>query len=193
MSKYIIIKNYKVRINTSNISSYFPIDLIPKEKGKVEEDYPPKDWWSNPQPNQNKDSNIKEVQHYIGFCFNGDKDYVKKFIFKDREERDYCLKELDESIEMDCINVCAEYDSIKRGSKVIIDLWGDNFWKTVKYKNEQCITYKGKKISIELLQSNSWTPLDVISDEDSKGFLAVKNKSGEVFEIHKNLLKLFDI
>jgi len=193
MSKYIIIKNYNVRINASNISSYFPIDLIPKDKGEVKEDYPPKDWWSNPQPNQNKDPNIKEVQYYIGFSFNGDKDYVKKFIFNDREERDYCLKELDESIEMDCISVCAEYDSIKRDSKVVIDLWSDNFWKTVKYKGEQCITYKGKKIAIELLQNNSWTPLDVISDEDANGFLAIKNEIGEIFEIHKNLLKSFNV
>ena len=103
MSKYIIIKGYNVRINVSNISSYFPIDLTPatQDKDKKEDDSSVKDWWMNQQPNQNPDPEIKEIQYYIGFCFNGDKDYVKRFIFKDKEERDFCLKELDDSIDSD--------------------------------------------------------------------------------------------
>ena len=82
----------------SNISSYFPIDLTPATQDKEEDTSINKDWWMNPQPNKNPDPEIKERQYYIAFYFVGDKNYVKKFIFKNREERDYCLKELDESI-----------------------------------------------------------------------------------------------
>jgi len=192
MPKYITIKNYNVRINLSNVSSYFPIDLVPSVK--IDDDKkminPIKDWWLNPQPNKNSD--IKEMQYYIGFCFNGDGEYVRKFIFKDKEERDYCMKEMDESVDMCCINVSAEYGLIKKGDKVIVDLWADNFWTTVKYKNEYCINYKSKKIPIIKLQNNSWVSLDAVSDEDSKGFLLIKNKKGDIFEIHKNLLKKLD-
>ena len=79
-----------------------------------------------------------------------------------------------------------------KGDKVIVDLWADNFWTTVKYKNEYCINYKSKKIPIIKLQNNSWVSLDAVSDEDSKGFLLIKNKKGDIFEIHKNLLKKLD-
>jgi hypothetical protein len=191
MPEYIRIKNYNVRINSENVSSYFPIDLVPKKEIDESFDDKIKDWWNNPQPTESKDFNIKETQYYIGFCFIGDKDYVKKFIFKNKEERDYALKELDKKNEVCCLDSCVEQGTIKRGSKVVIDLWNDNFWKTVNYKGEKCITYKGRKISMDLLQKNSWSTIDVISDEDLDGILVLKNKEGEIFEIHKNLLKLF--